>query len=112
MLAFICFFFPAVISVCIFDNLSKNALKVKNLIYRFCTNIVLINLLCLLIKKFILFTIGAPLCQSGDMMPSVALNYMILSLPIAIVLPLVEIFLSKKVKFTVKEDENEEKKEI
>lgn len=106
MLGFICFFFPAVISVCVFEVLSRRNLRFKNLLYRFCANAIVINFICLLIKRFVLGTIGEPLVVSGDMPPSIALNYIVMAVPISVILVLAEIFLSKKVKFTVKEDEN------
>lgn len=51
------------------------------------------------------------LLDSSDMLPTVALNYMIIAVPIAAVIALAEVLLSKKIKITVEEKADEAEKE-
>ena len=96
MLALICYFFPAVISVWMFEALAKSRLTLKQCIYRFCGNALFINFILIAVKKFILNTAANPLITSeGDMLPSVAFNYLIMVVPIAALLALFEVFFLK-----------------
>ena len=106
MLAFICYFFPAVMAIWLYEALAKKKLCLKQCIFRFCTNTALINFLCLGIKCYILHTGSIPMFSQPDMAPQVAVNYLIMAIPVAIALVVVEVLLFKKVKVTV-EEENE-----
>lgn len=106
MIAFICLFFPAVISVWIYELLIKRSLSKRQLIFRFCLNATLINVVCFAVKAFLLSTGGQPLYTFGsDMTPDVAVRYLIMALPICMVLSLLEVFLTKNVKVTVSDEE-------
>lgn len=113
MVGFICLFFPAAVSVRIFEALAKTEFSVKQTILRFCTNTLIINLLCMLVKKFIFGTAAQPLYTNGDMVPNVAIVYIVMALVAGVGVALVEVMFSKKVKVTVEEkpDEAEEKEE-
>ena len=105
MIAFICLFFPAVFSIYVFEGLAKSDLNLKQLIFRFCTNCLLINLICFAVKKFIFQTADQPFFYiSTDMTPSTALNYIIIAMVTAIIISVAEVLLSKKVKFSVEEN--------
>jgi len=105
MIAFICFFFPSVISLWMFEALVKRRLDRKLWIYRFCTNTLLINFICFGIKKFFLQTANAPLYSMGtDMYPSAAFNYILMAVLTAVVLVVFEVLLSKKIKIELKEE--------
>lgn len=108
MIAFICYFFPAVFYLWLYEALTKNSLNTKQCIFRFCSNAMFINLGCFGIKKYILHTAGLSILYEGDMLPQVAFNYIVMSLGVAVVLLLAEILLSKNVKITVEEDSREE----
>lgn len=109
MIAFICFFFPAVISLWLFEALLKRPLCRKQWLYRFCTNTLLINFICFGIKKFFLQTADSPLYSlNTDMYPSAAFNYMLMAVPAAIILVVFELLLSKKVKIELKEENRDE----
>lgn len=111
MIAFICLFFPAVISVWIYELLIKKNLTKRQLVFRFCFNTVIINGVCFAAKAFLLSTGGQPLYTLyTDTTPGVAVRYLIMALPVCIVLSLVQIFLTKNVKVTVN-DENEDKED-
>ena len=113
MFAFICYFFPSVISLRIFESLTKTCLTLKQCIFRFCTNAFFVNFTCVAIKKFVLHTANEPLTSTSlDMLPSVAFNYMIMAFGISVILVVAEVLLSKNIKITVEEpnDETNQKK--
>lgn len=96
-------------SMWIYERLSKSDLKGKQLAYLFATNTLLVNLGCLLIKKFILHTADAYIfILDTDMNLAVACNYLIMAIACAVFLAVVEVFLVRNVKFTV-EDQNHDK---
>lgn len=108
MIAFICYFFPAVLSLWLFETLTKNNLSWKECLFRFCSNALFINFICFGIKKFILHTAGEPICSnSADMLPIVAFNYLVIAIPVTVVLVFAEILLPKKISITVEENTNE-----
>lgn len=109
MIAFICLFFPAVISVWIFELLTKNQLSIKKCIYRFCLNSILINFLCFFIKKVFFNTATYPLYYAPDMLPATAINYLIIAVPLAILIVLSEVLFSKHIKISVEENNDETK---
>ena len=121
MIAFICLFFPAAASVWIFEALTKRNSGLKKTIFLFCTNALIINFLCFLMKKFIFGTADVPLYSlQYDMYPTVAVNYILCAAGVAVVLAVIEALLAKKVKLSIdsendnekeSEKENEEKKD-
>ncbi len=109
MITFICLFFPAVVSLWLYEALAKTSLGLKKCIFRFCLNSLIINFVCFVAKKFVFDTASYSLYIEGDMLPSTALNYLIIALPIAVILVLAEVLLSKKIKITVEENRDEAK---
>lgn len=109
MIAFICLFFPAVLSVWMYEKLTKADLSIKNWLYHYTLNTTAINLFCFLIKKVVLGTAGDPFYTlSVDTTPSAALNYLIVAIPTAVLLVFFKVLLSKTVRVTA-EDERDEK---
>ena len=107
MIAFICLFFPAVLSVWLYEKLKKTELTRKQWLYRFALNTVFINFACFLAKSVLLNTAGLPLYTfETDMVPSAALNYMIMALPAMVVITFAEILLGKTAKITVEDEVN------
>lgn len=117
MIAFICLFFPAIVSVYIFESLTKINLNLKQLLFRFCTNTLLINALCFIAKKILFKTAADPLYYfSTDMTPSTALNYILLAVIFAVAITIAEVLLSKKIKITIEneiedDEQNEDEKQ-
>ena len=109
MIGFIVLFFPAVLSVWIFETLRKEALTRKAWLYRFCLNTLLINLVCFGVKKWILGTGNAVILSlAADMSPSIACNYLIMALPLAIGFGILQVITKKCVRVeTAPEDEND-----
>ncbi len=108
MITFICLFFPAVISIWLYEIISKKQYDFKNIVYRYCLNNVLINFLVFAIKTFVLDT-GLNTLQTlaHDMTPSAALNYLLISVPCAVLLAFVEFLLHKNAKLSVEENKDE-----
>lgn len=104
MLTFICLFCPAVLCLRIYQGLCKKNLTAKECFLRMGTNILFINFGCIAIKKFLLRTAGSPLYSGNDMLPSVAFNYMILAIFVAVVLAVFEVLFSKNISFEVTEE--------
>ena len=105
MIAFICLFVPSVISIWIYEALSKHKLNLKEWIYRYSLNVLCINLLVFLVKKFILATSAQGL---SNMSPEAAIRYMVIAVPLAIIFSVFQIFVSKNVRVRVCEEENEQ----
>lgn len=110
MLAFIALFFPAVVSVWLFESLAKTEFSVKQTIMRFCTNALLINFLCVIVKKFILGAGAEPLYTEIGMVPNVAAVYITMALIFGICIAVIEVVFSKKIILTVEEEPDESKK--
>ena len=108
MIAFICFFFPAVVALWLFESLTKANLNMKQCIFRFCGNVLSINFLCFAAKKFV-FKTGFEVMYSNvcDITPSAAFNYIVISVFFAVILTVFEVLISKKVKVAVEDVENE-----
>lgn len=113
MITFIVLFLPAVLAVWIWETVSKTQLSKKKWLYLLSLNIMLVNLACFAIKKWILHTAANVLSGlAADMTPSVALNYLIMAIPVAIGLALVENFVFRHIRLRVEEDrEVEDEKE-
>ena len=110
MIAFIVFFFPAVISLWILEKATGTTLTRRDWLYRFALHTVLINFVCFAVKKWILHTAEHVIFSfTADMTPSVACNYLIMALPLAVgfaLLPVVLCWLRPYVRFRI-EDVNE-----
>ncbi len=109
MLAFICYFFPAIMSVWLFEVITKNDLNLKQFVLRFCTNSLIINFFCVGAKSLILGTGNVPIFDGKDMIPKVAFNYLIMAIAVSIVLIVIESLMFKKVKIAVEEENDEAK---
>lgn len=100
MLAFTALFFPALITVCFYERLTKAKLSVKNTVYLYAVGNMGINCICAFLKKFLFKTADLPLTVGWDMTPSAALNYMIIAVPAAVLLGFIAVLLKKNVKVT------------
>lgn len=105
MVTFIALFFPAVLSVWIWDAIIKSPVSNRKCLYLYSLNVMLINLVCFAIKRWIRHTGANPL---GDMTPSAAINYIVVALFLSIALALVEVFVYKRVRIQVESNTNSE----
>lgn len=87
MMMMICLFFPAVLSVWCFEQISKRELGRKQWGYYYVASVLEINLFCFLVKRFVLGT-GEDYMYSfyNDLTPKTAGNYLIMSIPCALLL--------------------------
>lgn len=107
MIALICLFFPAVLGVGLFERWQKTDLTRKQWLYRFCTNALFINCICFCVKRFLLNTAADPLYTLYvDITPIAALNYMIITIPTAVVFAFLQVVFSKTAKVTVEDNAN------
>lgn len=111
MITFIILFFPAIISLFIFERINKTILSKRTLIYLFATNVLIINLACVTVKLF--FSRGANKLFDellNNMTPFDALIYILISLVFAVLVVLIESFIRKNVEVSI-EVKDEEKKQ-
>lgn len=110
MLSFICLFLPAVISVGIYEGLTKKSLTWKQWGYLYSAGVVLINFFCWLVMRFVLETAYTYLEDAAvGITPAVAGNYMAMALPAAVILPVVAALLSKHAKVSIEDAEDVQK---
>ena len=108
MITFIVLFLPAVLSVCLWEVFSKNHLCKRNWVYLLSLNILLINFGCFAVKKWILYTASNVMASlMAGMTPSVAVNYLIMAIPAAVALALVEKVVYSKIRIRVEGDEKD-----
>ena len=99
MISLIVYFFPAVASVWFFERLSKTTLTGRNWFCRFAWNTVLINGICFAVKKWVLNTADVILSSLyQDMTPAIAINYLVMAVPLAVGIAIVQVFLSRHVR--------------
>ena len=106
MIAFMILFFPAVLATAIYEGLKKTSLGRKQWLYRYCANVLFINLFCFLVKLAVLGTADAPLYTTSlDITPHAALNYLVMAIPAAVIFSFLQVLVNKKVKTEVEEKE-------
>lgn len=103
MVTLIALFFPAVLSVWIWEAVSKASVSNRKCAYLYSLNVILINFACFALKRWVRHTGDLPL---GDMTPKAAINYMVVAVVIAVTLALVEVFLYKRVRIQVESTTN------
>ena len=107
MIAFICLFFPAVLSVWIYEKLTKTDLKAKQWLYFYTAGNLFINLLCFVAKKILLGTAANPLYTlETDITPSAACNYLIMAIPAGVFLAVFAALLRRHIAITVEGDDD------
>lgn len=107
MIAFFCLFFPAILSVCIYEKLIKEDLNIKKWIYLYTLNTMLINLVCFSFKTVVLQTGEYPFFELYyDMLPVAAMKYLFLAIPSAIMFAVGEVLLKKSLRFTIEAELN------
>lgn len=107
MIAFICLFFPAILSVWIYEKLTRTDLKGKQWLYFYIGANLFVNLLCFVAKKVLLGTAANPLYTlQKDITPSAACNYLIMAIPAAVFLAVFAVLLRKHTKITVEDNDD------
>lgn len=108
MVALICLFFPAVVSVWIYEALTKEALTGRKWGNLFAFHCLAILFACILVMRFFLGN-AHEYVLNGDMHLQHACNYLVLAIPVTVVLPVIEVLLKKNVKITIEEQADDEK---
>lgn len=104
MIAMICLFFPAVLAMWLYESVEKEKLETRQWCYRYSANVLMINFICFAVKKWLLHTAGEALYHlNTDMIPSVAVNYLIMAVPVALFGAVLQIVLHRNVAITVEE---------
>jgi len=100
MLEFICYFFPAVLTLWLFESFTRQKLSLKRCIYRYCGNAVIINLFCFTLNTFL---IKANLPLNFE----TAFYYLVMAIPFGVILTVIESVLSDTTKVTIEENVDE-----
>lgn len=108
MVTFIVLFFPAILSLWIWETLHKSSLNLKNFLYLYSLNALLINFGCFAVKRWIRHSGNYPL---ENLTSAEAINYLIPAISLAVVLALAEHFLCKYVRLRIESNSEEEKKD-
>ena len=112
MIGFICYFFPAIVAIRIYEIITKDNMSIKQLIYRFCTNAIIINFVCIVAKKFASHTVNTPFMQpGGDFLPETAFLYLLIAVATAVIVAIAEALISKKLGIIIEEAKDEEKED-
>ena len=107
MVALIVLLCPAVLAVWCYEALTKTELTRKKWFYRYTLNLVGINLICFIMKRFVLNSASAVFYTlSEGMLPSVALNYLIMAIPAAVIFALLQVFCKKNIEVSVEDKSN------
>lgn len=108
MITFIVLFFPAVLSVFIFERINKITLSKRNLIYLYVANVLLVNLACFAVKFFFSRGLNKPFnTLMNDMTPFDTLIYILLSLLFVVIIVLIESFIRKNVEVSIEVKDEE-----
>ena len=97
------YLFPAIISIGLLEWIMKQQLSKKSIVYLFASNTLLINVICWGIKIYILGTGFEPISVEGEMLPSVAFNYLIMAGGAILLIVILEVFFYKNIKFKVED---------
>lgn len=101
MLAFICLFFPAVLSLRILEVLNRKEPRPLHRVYHYCTFVLLINLVCIGLYIFVFHTSALFSHEGGDMLPRTAFSYMIVATLIGAFLAVLQALLQRHVSLQV-----------
>ena len=108
MITFICLFFPAVFSLFVYEKLGRRELDKKGWLYLYATDVLFINLGCFFVKSVLTGSGEVPIYDLyTDMVPSWALNYLTMALPLAVAFAVFQVFFSKNVDIHVEENADE-----
>ena len=107
MITFIMLFFPAAMSMWLYEYVTKQDLSVKRWASLYAVHNLLINFVCLMLMRLVTDQAGAYIYNRDiDIPPYVATNYMIMAIPVAIALGVVAILLHKTVKVELESNED------
>lgn len=107
MIALICLFLPAVFALWLFEHIRKTALTRRQWFYRYCTNVLFINLATFAFRLFVLDKGYSPFGTLLDDFSCVdGMHYLIVAVPVAIILAFLQILFSKHATVCVEEQKD------
>lgn len=107
MITFIMLFFPACLSMWLYEHVTKTDLSVKRWVSLYAVHNLLINFVCLMVMRLVTDQAGEFLySREIDINPYVATNYMIKAIPVALVVAVIGILLHKTVKLELEANED------
>ncbi len=107
MIGIICLFFPAVLSVFFYEKVFRKDLTGKHWCYLFSFFTLAINIICFTVKNYLLHTGTAYIFSLTEgTSPQIALNYLVMAIPLAIITPLVFGFLSMHTQTKIEDNED------
>lgn len=107
MITFIILFLPAMLSMWIYEHVTKSDLSVKRWVNLYGVHVLLINFFCLMMMRLVTDQAGEYLYNREiDIPPYVATSYMLMAIPAAIVLGVVAVLLHKTVKVELEAEED------
>lgn len=111
MNSYLCILIPSIISVFIYEHVTKKRLNTRDSIFVFLLFVLFNNVIASVVCR-LLFNIVESLEIHLSSFPMFAVKYIIISLIISVILPVLYIFLEKNIifKIEVKKKKNEEDK--
>lgn len=107
MITFIILFFPAALSMWIYERVTKTDLSVKRWLNLYAVHVLLINFFCLMMMRLITDQAGEYLYNREiDLSAYTATNYLIMAIPAAVVLGVAAVLLHKNVKVELEAEED------
>jgi len=107
MIALICLFLPAVFALWLFEHIHKTELTRKQCFYRYCTNVLFINLLTFAFRRLVLSKGYEPFGTLLEDFSSVdGMHYLIVAVPAATILAFLQILFTKYASITVEDQKN------
>lgn len=107
MITFIMLFFPAALSMWLYEHVTKTDLSVKRWVNLYAVHNLLINFICLMLMRLVTDQAGIYLYDRDiGITPYLGTNYMILAIPVAVAMGVVAILLHKTVKVELETNED------
>ena len=107
MVTFIILFFPAALSMWLYEHVTKTDLSVKRWVNLYAVHNLLINFACMMLMRLVTGQAGDYLYNREiGIPPYVATNYLILAIPVAIAVAVAGILLHKTVKVELESNED------
>ncbi len=107
MFEFITLFFPAMLSVALYEHLRQEKLSLRGLLYCYVTANLFINIACILIKMGLYHVAVAAVSPAAETALQIAADYLLFSVPAAIFFAFIAATLKNKVSLVKKSEDNE-----
>ena len=109
MITFIMLFFPAALSMWLYEYVTKSDLSVKRWVNLYAVHNLLINFICLMVMRLVTDQAGEFLYnREMDINPYAATNYLIKAIPTAICVGVLSILMHKTVKVEIEANDDEQ----